>query len=48
MKRLDVAVCDAPELVAVCCVLHNICKLHGEKRLEVISISHTVKNGSLL
>ena len=30
LKRLDVAVCDAPELVAACCVLHNICELHGE------------------
>ena len=22
--------CDVPELVAACCVLHNICEIHGE------------------
>ena len=30
LKRLDVDVGDAPELVAACCVLHNICEIHGE------------------
>ena len=28
-KRLDVNVCDAPQVVATCCVLHNICEIHG-------------------
>ena len=23
-------VCDVPELVAACCVLHNVCEIHGE------------------
>ena len=30
LKRLDVNVCDVPELVAACCVLHNVCEIHGE------------------
>ena len=30
LKRLDVNVCDVPQLVAACCVLHNICEIHGE------------------
>ena len=30
LKRLDVDVCDAPEMVAACCVLHNICEVHGD------------------
>ena len=30
MKRLDVAVCDVPELVSACCVLHNVCEIHGD------------------
>ena len=30
LKRLDVSVCDVPKLVAACCVLHNICEIHGE------------------
>ena len=30
LKRLDVNVSDVPELVAACCVLHNICEIHGE------------------
>ena len=30
LKRLDINVCDVPELVAACCVLHNICEIHGE------------------
>ena len=29
-KRLDVQICDAPEVVAACCVLHNICEVHGD------------------
>ena len=29
MKRLDVDVRDAPEVVAAC-VLHNICEIHGD------------------
>lgn len=23
-------VCDAPQVVAACCVLHNICEIHGD------------------
>ena len=30
MKRLGVDVCDAPEIVAACCVLHNVCEIHGD------------------
>ena len=30
LKRLDVDICDAPELVAACCVLHNICETQGD------------------
>ena len=30
LKRLDVDVRDASELVATCCVLHNICEVHGD------------------
>ena len=30
LKWLDMDVSDVPELIAACCVLHNICKLHGE------------------
>ena len=30
LKRLDVDVGDVPELVTACCVLHNICEVHGE------------------
>ena len=30
LKRLDVDVRDASELVAACCVLHNICEVHGD------------------
>ena len=30
LKRLDVDVVDVPELVAACCVLHNICEVHGD------------------
>ena len=29
-KRLDVDVGDAPELVAACCVLYNVCEFHGD------------------
>ena len=29
LKRLDVDVCDAPEGVAACCVLH-VCEIHGD------------------
>ena len=37
MKRLDVSVCDVPELVAACCVLHNVCEVHGDRFNEWIS-----------
>ena len=31
LKHLDVTTCDVPELVAACCVLHNIiCEIHGD------------------
>jgi hypothetical protein len=30
LKRLDVDIGDVPELVTACCVLHNICEVHGE------------------
>ena len=30
MKRLDVDVSDASEVAAACCVLHNICEIHGD------------------
>ena len=28
--RLAVSVTEVPELVGACCILHNICQLHGE------------------
>ena len=30
LKRLDVSVRHVPELVAACCVLHNMCEVHGD------------------
>ena len=30
LKWLDVDVGDVPELVTACCILHNICEVHGE------------------
>ena len=30
LKRNDVLIRDVPKLVAACCVLHNICEIHGE------------------
>ncbi|XP_003389956.1 PREDICTED: protein ANTAGONIST OF LIKE HETEROCHROMATIN PROTEIN 1-like [Amphimedon queenslandica] len=30
LKRLDVSVEFVPDVVAACCVLHNICEIHGE------------------
>ena len=27
---MDVAICNAPSIIAACCVLHNICEIHGE------------------
>ena len=30
LKRLDVSVADVPGIVAACCVLHNLCEVHGE------------------
>ena len=29
--RLAVDVSEVPELVGACCILHNICQLHGEQ-----------------
>ena len=34
LKRLDVDVSDVPEVVTTCCVLHNICEVHGEEFSE--------------
>ena len=31
LRRLDVATRDVPKLVAACCVLHNVCEIHGDK-----------------
>ena len=31
LKRLDVDISDVPEVVTACCVLHNICEVHGEE-----------------
>ena len=31
LKRLDVDISDAQEVVAACCVLHNVCEVHGEE-----------------
>ena len=28
--RLAVHVTEVPELVGACCILHNVCQLHGE------------------
>lgn len=30
MKRVDVSVYDVSDLVSACCVLHNICEVHGD------------------
>ena len=30
LKRLDDDISHVPELVASCCVLHNICEVHGD------------------
>ena len=30
LKRLNVDVSDVPEHVATCCVLHNMCEVHGD------------------
>ena len=30
LKRLDISINQVPELVASCCVLHNICEIHGD------------------
>lgn len=30
LKRLDVDIEDVPELVTACCVLHNMCEIHGD------------------
>ncbi len=31
LKRLDVDVCDASDVAAACCVLHNMCEVHGNE-----------------
>ena len=30
LKRNDILIHDLPKLVAACCVLHNVCEIHGE------------------
>ena len=30
LKRLDISVADVPNVVAACCVLHNVCEIHGD------------------
>ena len=30
LKRLDVDIHDVPEVVAACCVLHNVCEIHKD------------------
>ena len=30
LKRLDVNVGDGPNVIAVCCTLHNICEIDGD------------------
>ena len=27
---MNVTTCNAPSIIAACCVLHNICEIHGE------------------
>jgi hypothetical protein len=34
LKRLDISVSDVPGLVAACCVLHNMCEIHGDSFSE--------------
>ena len=29
-KTIDVSICNTPFIIAACCVLHNICEIHGE------------------
>ena len=41
---------DLPKLVAVCCVLHNICETHGdnfdEDWMQDVTDHHSVSSGS--
>ena len=30
LKRNDILIRDLPKIVAACCVLHNMCEIHGE------------------
>ena len=30
LKRLDVSTASVPGLVGACCVLHNLCEMHGD------------------
>ena len=58
LKRLDVNISHVPEVVASCCVLHNICEVHGDSFnndwLEGIAINsssstihtHTISNNN--
>lgn len=34
LKRLDVTVEKANNVVIACCILHNMCKLNGDEHLE--------------
>ncbi|XP_078581876.1 uncharacterized protein LOC144865182 [Branchiostoma floridae x Branchiostoma japonicum] len=33
-KRLDVDLDNVPSIVAACCVLHNVCEIHGDQHQE--------------
>ena len=43
-KTIDVSVEDVPNVIATCCVLHNICEMHGdtfdESLLEGVETGH--------
>ena len=43
LKRIDINVRNVPELIAACCTLHNICKVHedsfDEDWLEAVEVT---------
>ena len=49
-KRLDVSTDSVPGLVAACCVLHNMCEIHGDgfdqEWMEGISTSESTHMSS--
>ena len=34
MKQNDMNICNVPNVVATCCILHNICESRGETFIE--------------